>query len=834
MMKIKTEHAWLALLSLLSLALAGCAGTTVRPEQPARSQTIVLDAQNGLGQTLTAHYAGLNSLHVYLSPLETGEGQITLHLRSGPQEADELRTGSIPLAQVNGPGYYAFEFAPLEDSNRRDYYAEIEMQGPGRVEAGTAGGEVYLFGALYQNGQAQDAQLTFGLGYDPALQLSSLFREGLTWALWLLAGLALYILPGWALLDGLWKDWGRLRFWEKFGLASGASLAIYPLLVLWTGLAGLRLGPLYAWLPPLIGLAALVWRHRASLGLLPLGSLPQRLRRMPERLKSVGTGEFWPGLAMLLILGLIVGTRLWAIRRLDLPLWGDSYQHTMIAQLLVDHGGLFENWAPYAELTSLTYHFGYHTLIAAYHWVTGLPLPQSILVASQLLNVLAVAALYPLARRLGRNAWAGVAAALVAGLIAPMPMYYLNWGRYTQLAGQVILPAVVLLAWTRLESEQKEWPLTALCWITLGGLALTHMRVLVFSVVFFAAYFLINLRRMGFWTLVRRTFWTGIGGAILFLPWLVHLYAGEYMNIFARQVTTPPSQMSGFTQQYNAIGDLLSYLPGLAWVLLLAAAAWGLWRRERAAVTVGLWWLLLLLAANPQWLGLPGAGALTSFAVLIAAYIPAGALIGAAAGWGVEEAQAAWQRANRPAEAARRTAGWLAAAGLAILLVAAGAWGARRQLRLVDPLRFTLASRADLRAMEWIRQNTPADTRFLVNSFFAYGGSLVAGSDGGWWIPLLTQRPSTQPPLNYGTEEGIIPGYRAWINETVRMITDQGLTDPDTLALLKDRGVGYVYVGQQQGMVGTLKPLLDLQTLLSDPHFTPIYHQDRVWIFEIK
>jgi len=117
---------------------------------------------------------------------------------------------------------------------------------------------------------------------------------------------------------------------------------------------------------------------------------------------------------------------------------------------------------------------------------------------------------------------------------------------------------------------------------------------------------------------------------------------------------------------------------------------------------------------------------------------------------------------------------------------------------------------------------------------FAYGGSLVVGTDGGWWIPLETLRQSTQPPLNYGTENGVTPDYRARINETVRTVIDQGLTHPDTLNMLKERGIGYVYIGQQQGLVNSSQPLLDLQTFQNDPHFSPVYHQDRVWIFEIK
>jgi hypothetical protein len=525
---------------------------------------------------------------------------------------------------------------------------------------------------------------------------------------------------------------------------------------------------------------------------------------------------------------------MWAIRQLDLPMWGDSYQHTMIAQLLVDHNGLFESWAPYAELTNLTYHIGYHTLIAVFHWLTRLPPAGSVLVASQLINVLAVVALYPLAMRLSRNPWAGVLAVLLAGLIAPMPMYYFNWGRYTQLAGQAILPAAVLLAWARLDTERRDWPLTVLCWITLGGLALTHVRVLAFAVIFFVAFFLVNLRRVGLRAIVVRTFWCGIGGAILFLPWVFHIFAGEYVQIFSHQLTTPPIQTSTFTQDNNAIGDLYTYLPRLVWVFMLAATAWGLWRKEREALLVSVWWLLILLAANPQWLFLPGAGALTSFAVLIAAYIPAAVLIGAAGGWALDDLQAVALAKSPPSRSARPALIGVTSALLALLLVAAGVWGAPRQLHLVDPRQFSLATRPDLRAMQWIRQNTSPGARFLVNSIFAYGGSLVVGTDGGWWIPLLTQRQSTQPPLNYGTEDGITPDYRNRINQTVHSIIDKGLAHPDTLGLLKERGVDYVYIGQQQGRVNAALPLLDLGTLQNNPHFTPVYHQDRVWIFKIK
>ena len=827
-MKISRKLAWPAMLVLISLVMTGCAGVSLKSEQPAHSRSVVLDSQNSIGQTFTAHYDGLNSLQVYLSPPETGAGQIVLHIRAGPAETDDLRTASIPIAQVEQPVYYAFEFPALVDSNRQDYYLQLEVDGTGSVEAGAANGDVYLYGALYQNGQPQDAQLTFALGYQTLPQLAGLIQEGFAWILWLIAGVFLFVLPGWGLLDALWKDWYKLGFWERLALASGVSLAIYPILFLWTDLVGLHLGALYAWLPPLIGLAALAWKHYRS-----FAGVPNSVRQAPSQLVTRLTENFWPGLAMLVVVSLIIGTRLWVIRRLDLPMWGDSYQHTMIAQLIVDHKGLFESWSPYAELTSLNYHFGFHTIVAVYSWITGLSLPQATLVAGQLLNVMAVVALYPLATRLGRNQWAGVIAVLIAGLVASMPMYYLNWGRYTQLTGQVILPAVILLAWALLEPDRHDWPLTTLCWITLGGLALTHVRVLAFSLTFIAAYVMVNLTRIRLRPIVQRTFWWGIGGLALSLPWLIHLYAGEYMRIFTNQVTTPPNKMTNFAQQYNAIGDVSSYLPGVVWMLLVLAIAWGLMLRERDALVISLWWFLLLLAANPQWLGLPGAGVLSSFAVLIGAYIPAGVLIGAAAGWAIHEVQKA-KPGLQPKTISAKALGRLGSALLVILVLTSGAWFARAQLRLTDPHQFSLATRADLRALDWIEKNTRPEAGFLVNSFFAYGGSLIAGSDGGWWIPLLTRHQSTQPPLNYGVEDGPVPNFRVWINILPWTIINKGLSHPESLELLKERNIGYIYIGQQQGSVGTTEPLLDLAILQNDPNFEQIYHQDRVWIFQVK
>jgi hypothetical protein len=662
---------------------------------------------------------------------------------------------------------------------------------------------------LYQNGVPRDAQLAFRMMYDPVELAIGLLAMMLTWLQVIVVAILLFIVPGWAILMWLLPGWRALSWVERVGLASGMSIALYPLLILWTAVFDLHLGALYAWLLIVVAIAAIVWKNRAW-----------RLEQVGGR-ETVGrwryairNSQFVIVLCELILIGVIIFTRFWVIRSLDVPMWGDSYQHTMIAQLLVDNGGLFDSWLPYAELRTFTYHFGFHSAVAAFHWITGASMPRATLWVGQVVNVLAVLALYPLAVRVGKSRWAGVGALFVAGLLSPMPMFYINWGRYTQLAGQVILPAAILIAWMVLEARARDRRLLTLAWLAWGGLALTHYRVLIFGICFFAAYFLFEVRRERIVETVRQIFWIGVGGGLLFLPWFIHTFGGKITANFARQLTTSADAVSTWTQQYNSIGDLASYLPMTVWLALVLAIGYGLWRREKEFAIFVLWWFFVLLAANPRWLRLPGEGALSNFAVFIAAYIVAGVVLGAAA-------------------SGFQVSGFKFRVALAIVLIALGVWGARERVLEVRAEPHALVTRADLRAMEWMRNNTPANARFLVNSFFAYNDSVIVGSDGGWWLPLLASRQTTLPPINYGSEQGVRADYREWINALPRLIQSKGMNDAGVAAELRARGITHVYIGQRQGRVNYAGPyVLKPTELLTDSRFRLVYREDRVWVFE--
>lgn len=827
------------LIALFLLLLVTSCAPLVKDGQAAATNVSQLSADQTLGQTFLARDSGLQGVEIFMRPENAASGEIRLHLRSGPQSQGDLAISVLPSQSVTTPGWVRFNFPAQSDSRQKDYYFLLKVRGNARLLVENAPGDSYQDGALYQNGAPLDGQMTFRLVYRPQQMAVGLFFQLLNWMGILGIGIFLFILPGWALLMALWPGWSGFSWGEKAGLAAGLSLALYPLLFLWTTLIGLRLGALYAWLPGLTALSFILWQQVSGWQVKKwkVSNLPPSTFHLPTFTLRLDL----PDLALFVLLALVIFTRFWVIRSLDLPLWGDSYQHTMIAQLLVDNGGLFNSWLPYAELQSFTYHFGFHSAVAVFHWLSGLNLAQSMLWTGQLINILAVLALYPLTLRLSANRWAGVGAVLVAGLLAPMPMYYLNWGRYTQLAGQVILPAAISLAWLALEnavsgekatpgeSIWSRWrrllPLSAaptiLIWLLWGGLALTHYRVLIFGIPFFAAFFLLKATKIGWKTLLAKMLWLGAGAGALFLPWFLHTFAGKILLIFSTQLTTPAQAVAVSTQQYNSIGDLTSYLPLFVWLLLPISLLWGLWRKNKSVALMGLWWLLILLAANPQWLRLPGEGALSNFAVFIAAYIPVGALAGFLLGQ-VESEK--WKVGS----------GNILALVMLVLVLGMAVWGARQRLKDFQPAPHALAVRPDIRAATWIRENTPQDARFLVNSMFAYGDTVIVGTDGGWWLPLLAQRQTTLPPLNYSSEQGPRPDYVQWINALTTEIQNKGIAHPDVLALLRERGVTHVYIGQRQGRVNYGGPyVLELQQLLANPNFRLVYHQDRVWVFEI-
>ncbi|MCS7247287.1 MAG: hypothetical protein NZ840_03500 [Anaerolineales bacterium] len=637
-----------------------------------------------------------------------------------------------------------------------------------------------------------------------------------------------FLMPGLALVHGLSPKWKQFPIEVYLSIAIGASLAFYPLLFLFSRLVGLPLRT------STLGVTLIL------LGVWLFYSVLKERREVYEyfrvELEHALHRQSAVSVGLLIVFAALWFVRFWAIRSLPLPMWGDSVHHTLIVQLLIENGGLFESWEPYAELQSLTYHFGFHAAVAVYALLGGLSAAKATLVVGQILNVFAVTSLSALSWKISKgNRWATLFSWVLAGFVFFMPMYYTNWGRYTQLCGQVLLPIVVLLLWELMEKgyyegskkwgvkwvRERPWREILLVAVVTSGLALIHYRVFLFMLGCIPALLVLTYSRQHGREQFTDLVLGGVIGFLFYLPWFTKVYGGKLYQGFVRGITTSPSALSDYAWEYNAIGNLGTYLPVPVWVLLVVSIVWGIWRQDKRIFFVAAWWGVVLLMANPDWIGLPGAGLLSNFAVFIAIYLPAALILGTVLAWLMETIQAQ----------IRSIAQILGLGAVVVTLLLT--W--RSRIQDIQPDLHAMATGQDLRAMEWIQANTPQQTRILVNSFFAYGGSTVVGSDGGWWIPFLTKRKISVPPMPYTAEEGPFPNYVEYVNSLRRMIEEKGYVHPDVVAELKARGYEYAYIGEKQGRVNYDGPVvMKPKLMLASGLYELAYHKGRVWVLRIK
>jgi hypothetical protein len=630
-------------------------------------------------------------------------------------------------------------------------------------------------------------------------------------------------------------------------IAFGGSAALPPLLLLLLHQVGIPWGRLATWLYVLLALLLAAWPTCADGRLYRGGSE----RRWPwQGLR----GRYDAASGALLVLGvLVLLLNLYVVRDLPTGMFGDSYHHTMITTLLVENGGLFDSWQPYAPLTTLTYHFGFHANAAFVHWLTGFEVTQSVLIGAQVLIACSVMSLALLLVLLNTSLWAGVWAVLLAGFVLTIPTYFVNWGRYTQLTGHLVLVAT-LASWILLTEQvartaaaqrwsglwravAQHWRLLLLAALMTAALLLTHYRVTLFGALFVGSYLLALLlvaRSGRVVVAVLGAVLPGVALALLVaLPWLLNVLEGYLLRNATGMVRTESSVVqSGGT--VNLVMIYPFYMPrfviGAAFVGLLVA----IWQRHWRMVLPAVWALLLVLTVVPQVVGLFGSGLIDYLTGYSALYLTLPLLVG----YLVAQVQVG----------ASTLLGWWKVPGVVawvlvvLLLVGGVAWWGPTRLNVVHG-RTQLVTQADMAAMRWIREQTSPDARFLVNSFPAYGGTLIVGSDAGWWVPLLTGRDSMLPPITYGLELAEEPDYAQQINTLAADLRGLPLTDstpvvldpttPAALRRLREAGIDYVYSGATAPSGDADVDYIDTERLVASPAYELVYRQDGVEIFRL-
>ena len=657
----------------------------------------------------------------------------------------------------------------------------------------------------------------------------------------LLSLIALVFLPGWALLEVIGSKSGDI--FVRFGFAAGLGLAAQPLVALWARFLRLPMREETIWALLAVCAVVLLWKRRRQLKGLVLAS-DQTLAELADAdpdgshatsaegdlADSGGSSaasalDRAAGLALIGLLIVLLIARWASAYDLRVPLWGDSVHHSMIARLFTLQQGLPLDWMPFEPLSPFTYHFGLHALTAGVSQLSGLAEHRSLIVVGQSLMVLQALTAYALAAGLTGRRWAGVGAAIVAAGLGPMPGQYINWGRYTQLAGHVILPVAALaLAKSGAGKGEEGRRDVALAAVLVAGLALTHYLVTVFLVVFGVVWLLVGEGQERSWLRSRarrtgRLALVGVSALLLASPWIPQFIAGRLDEHATALLTSelPDPGVYGVVDPvwvWDQLGDFVGF--GIVAAALLAGAV-ALIRRERSAL-LGLAWALALVAAAYPWVfGLPITGVLKDFAVMIGLYVPLGLLIGSALSDGVEWVIGRFGARESGVGTFATSVATIIAVGLVAVLHIAGPTRTK-----IDP-GAVYASPADERAFEWIRENTPPNAVFLVSAGPAYAGTVVAGDDGGWWVPQLAERRTTLPPIIYGLEPSVEPGYREAVNALNARWRDH-LDAPETREALLNARIGWAYDGPRPGV-------LDGDLLVESGAWEVAFEQDGARVF---
>jgi hypothetical protein len=430
------------------------------------------------------------------------------------------------------------------------------------------------------------------------------------------------------------------------------------------------------------------------------------------------------------------------------------------------------------------------------------------LIFGQALNALIVFAVYLLAKTLTQNRATALTASLIAGVFTLMPAYYVSWGRYTQLAGLLILPAAFALAVKIIRAPNiREVPKTTwlLASISCAGVFLVHYRVTAFWGLLLLAYLLVQIHPKHWLIASGKLALVGFISVFLLLPWLPE----TLIKLLLPRGMVLSSGEAAFSKiPWNFLkpgfGEVALVLAGIGLVLSIL-------QRKRFPFALILWTGFMYLLANlGVFARIPGAGYVNPVSMEITLFMPIAVLGGYAVGGTLtlfdKLVSGRWQMVPRVL--------------FCILGAVVAVLGAQRLLPTLNPITF-LAREADFPAIDWIDENIPAGETILINPT-VWGYGFYMGNDGGFWISALNAQLTIPPPVIYGMGS---PEEIEQIHQIIEGVLPIGEDAPALWELLKSENIRFVYTGTRGGIISP-------HTLAESELFNERYQQNGTWVFE--
>lgn len=607
------------------------------------------------------------------------------------------------------------------------------------------------------------------------------------------AALVLFVGPGHALLSFYAVD-DESDVLETFAMSIGLSIAFWPVVLAWLHALGIVLKP--SWVFVTAGTGWLIGLARRKLWMRFL-----RVRQTDQKsnLENV---------ALLFICLFIVAAGLYALRETVVAPGSDGYHHTLIAHMIAERGILPDDYEPFAPLVTFTYHFGFHTLVAVISWLTDLKPLTLVPILGQILNAMTALSVAFFTQTTTKKQVPAILSAAFSGLVSIFPAYFVNWGRYTQLTGLVMLPIFWALIWHWMECDHRRWSSLLFIGLLGAGIALVHYRVALMAAV--AVLTLVTLKGLigqmdwAEWgEIVGRLTLAAALAVTLASPWIVHIL-GILHKGYSNDVGTPEST---YFRWKSLITNVLNYpTSSVLLSLALVAILLGWWRRERVVIVLSVWVIVMLILSKLRFADL----FMDIVSVTISLYFPISVIVG----WMVSTVTNKLANYWKPIR-------WVVGVALSGLFI----WGGVTIGSIVEP-GAAYVRRDDLSAMDWIQSNTPPSAYFIVNTFsWDFLPTYVIGSDAGYWLPLLADRRTVTVPMTYPIERASVDDL---VDRLLALDCLEGhLTSPEALALLRREGITHVYIGQRGG------PIV-VDELLKSPAFDLEYQKGSAYVFRFN
>lgn len=535
------------------------------------------------------------------------------------------------------------------------------------------------------------------------------------------------LLPGWALLSigQYWKRWEPLQRWF---LALSLGIAVYPVLYYVTRAIApdIRIGTRKLLFLLVASLIIIIWNFRHTW-------------REQFRFDKLS----W---LVLLVLIVTLSTRFVIAHQHPFLAGDDSLHHTLLTELTATYGRLPYTLEPYDNTLLDHYHLGLYALTAPLKLLVRLRSDQALLWMCQVLNgISGIGSFLFLDKFVSRKS--AIAGLAFVGLFCVFPNYYVNWGRFTQLAGQVILFPTAVMYWEHIKSLSKKEVLSkgrkpdlqAIIYIAIctGSVCLLHFRVAAFLFPLLLIIFFIELSSLQNlkehrWNVFFPSVLIVLLVIVIILPALIP-GVESYWNARVSQNESGLLISSGrmSDSSYYSKGDTktMQLSADSTWLYLICVIGIivGLVRSESKQISILIIsWSLFFAAYTYAYLtNIPLLAIMNRTAVVLALYIPMsigmGLLVLVLERLMPEKEKYAWLPVG--------------------LIILANLLSVNSRIKDYWPEQAFMTT-ADLKAMQWIRINTPQDAVFGTNTGFL-SSIQPFGTDAGYWIPYYAERDAT-------------------------------------------------------------------------------------------